>query len=161
MSKPVVSDTLDEVRLPNQDLGSFASLMNWSKDDMLLIGYCVMSFERITFLMIRLVSQNNSNLEKRLFDSRAGKVTKVIGETFGQESRIYLDYDALVKDRNAIIHAFGFPDLKDERWSRYYLKNMNIEAKIDKEFMEKFVERCFQFQPILDYKKMLKEMRKA
>lgn len=142
------------------DLESIRDSMNWSDTELLLVGYCVASFERVTFLISSLLEGDH---KKRLtfLDMTGGPLAEVVEKTFGKTSIGYKKFKGLVDDRNAIIHAFGFPNFEEERLDRLYLKKGagTIEKKIDEKFMRDFIKRCFDFFPILDFNEALKKFR--
>lgn len=145
-----MSDTLN--------LESIRKSMNWSEAELLLIGYCVVSFERVMFLISGMV---NANHEKRLalLDKTGGMLAEDVKHKFGEDNTTYKTFKSLVDDRNAIIHAFGFPNLEEEQWNRLYIKKGVRKKDIDERFMRKFIERCFDFFPILDLGRALQDLR--
>lgn len=148
----------DDCLLDDQSLESIRKAMNWTNNDLLLVGYCVVSFERATFLLSGLIKDDHKD-QLALLDKTGGALAEDVKLKFGVKSNQYEIFKSLVDDRNAIIHAFGFPNLSEEKWDRLYLKNGNVEKKIDEYFMQDFIRRCFNFFPIRDLRQDLEKLR--
>lgn len=138
------------------------SVNNFNDEDILLIGSCVLAFERVQFLMSSLVAENTltdaKNLPK-LLDMSPNDLLKKLKVKFGENSSVYITFDNLRNDRNAIIHAYGLPFPEDNRARRYYIKKGKVQEKIGVAFMNSFIDRCFQFCPVYDFNEALKSIR--
>lgn len=139
-----------------QSLESIRSAMNWSDSELHLVGYCVVSFERVTFLLSSLLKDSHEE-QLALLDKTGGQLAEDVKQKFGENSIGYRTFKDLVNDRNAIIHAFGFPNIPEEEWNRLYVKRGVMEKNIDEEFMRKFIKRCFDFFPVRDLRRDIKE----
>lgn len=148
------------VELTGVDL--IKSVNNFSDEDILLVGACVIAFERVQYLMSCQIAENNQTDAKdlpKLLDKTGGTLADEVKKKFGDHSSDYKIFKVLVDDRNAIVHAYGLPQPEDDKMQRYHIKEGKIEAKIDTEFMKDFIHRCFVFYPVYDFKKALKSIR--
>lgn len=135
-------------------LVSVRSIFNWSSKEIELIGYCILSFERVMFLVTGLLEGKGRD-RVLLLGETGGPLAEIVKEEFGEDNNLYIKFDKLVKDRNAIIHAFSFPNINNKNWDRYHLIKGYADKLVDEDFMKTFIEDCFSLFPMLDSKKML------
>jgi hypothetical protein len=144
-----------------QAIGRVKEIYNFDNDIFTLIGCCVLAFERTHFLISSILSENDTKKLIEFLGKDSGKLAESVKEEFGEGRYIYMTFDKLRRDRNKIIHAFTLPiaeDYKQERW--YMKKNGTLDATVDRKFMEQFINDCFDFIPLRDFEKEIKQIKK-